>query len=305
MSKEVRNRKVARQVDARLHEPLDSETPGTIQSSELKPEYANAALNMAADFVKQKESLANMAILGHPLVVAIVWVVAIYFAAPKAKMPFQGDFGNYVSFLWQLFKQNKTVLPTVIIAGCLGTMVIFTLMSRVTESFFNSLTKEIVNSKGKNVFGVDLNKLAEGKCSQEELEHAKDTYIVIYRGTPVALVCLVQNKILSTKDDLVMSVSTMGSRKVYEKSGIIEDLVDWCMVRTKQKYVKGNYTGKMQLLVDLYSFDPDNKKVLRQKGFTMLKSQKIQGSFILGKIFGLEKELWGSQFHYEKPSKRS
>lgn len=300
MSKEVRNRKPAKQVDAHLQGPLNSETPATILSSDLKPEYATAALNLAADFVKQKESLANMAILGHPIVVAFVWVLAIYFAAPRVTVPYMDESNGFVNFMWQLFSNNKSVVPTVIIVGCLGTMVVFTLMSRVTESFFNSMTKEIVNSQGKSVFDIDLKKLAEGKCTKEELEHTKDTYIVIYRDTPVALVSLVQNKILSTKEDLVMSVATMGSRRVYEKSGITEDLIDWSMVHTKQKFVKGHYKGKMQLLIDVYSFDVDSKKILKQKGFTMIKSNKLQGSFILGKIFGVQKELWGSQFHFQQ-----
>ncbi|CAR27657.1 hypothetical protein ZYGR_0N01400 [Zygosaccharomyces rouxii] len=301
MSREVKNRKASKQVDARLSEPLNSETPPTIGSTDLKPEYATAALNMAADFVKQKQSLANMSILGHPLIVVFVWMVAIYFAAPKVTIPTDNGNGSFINFIWQAFSKNKSVVPTVIFFGCLSTMIVFTLMSRVTETFFNSLSRDIIDTQGENVFGVDLKKLAERKCTSQELEQAKNTYIVVYRDTPVALVSLVENKILTTKDNLVMSVSTMGCRKVYEKSGIIEDLIDWCTIRTKQKYVQGDYTGKMKLLIDVYSFDVDTKAILKRKGFTLLKNAKVHESFILGKLFGMKKELWGLQFHFEKP----
>lgn len=300
MAKGVKNRNASKQVDARLNEPLNSETPPTIFSSDLKPEYATAALNMAADFVRQKQSLANMSVLGHPLIVVFVWMVAIYFAAPKVTVP--ADFGDtFFSFIWRSISQNKSVVPTVIIFGCLSTIVVFTLMSRVTETFFNSLSRDILDSQGQNVFGVNLKKLVEKKCTDQELQQAKNTYIVVYRDTPVALVSLVENKILSTKDSLVMSVSTMGSRKVYEKSGIIEDLIDWCTIRTKQQYVQGHHEGKMKLLIDIYSFDVDIKGILKRKGFTLVKSTKLHESFILGKIFGMKKELWGLQFHFQNP----
>lgn len=299
MPGEVKNRRSTKQVDARLHEPLSSETPPTIYSTALKPEYASAALSMSADFVKKKQSLANMSILGHPLVIVLVWMVVVYFAAPKVTIPADNGDGSFVDFVWLSISRNKNIVPTVIIVGCLSTIVVFTLMSRVTETFFNSLVKAIFDTQGENVFGVNLKKFAEGKSTNEELEQAKNTYIVVYRDTPVALVSLVENKILTTEANLVMSVSTMGSRKVYEKSGIIEDLIDWCAIRTKQKYVQDQHSGKMKLLIDTYSFDVHNRDILRQKGFTLLKTTKLSGSFILGKIFGVRKELWGLQFHFE------
>lgn len=303
MAREAKNRRVPKQVDARLNEPLNSETPPTIFASDLKPEYATAALNMAADFVKHKQSLANMSVLGHPLIVALVWMVAIYFAAPKVTIPRDaGD--SFLGFAWASISQNKSVVPTVIIFGCLSTIIVFTLMSRVTETFFNSLSRDIIDTQGQNVFGINLKKLVEGKSTKQELEQAKNTYIVVYRDTPVALVSMVENKILTTKDNLVMSVSTMGSRRVYEKSGIIEDLLDWCAIRTKQEYVKGHYEGKMKLLIDVYSFDVDIKQILKKKGFTLLKSAKLNESFILGKVFGMQKELWGLQFHFENPKNK-
>ncbi|AGO12792.1 AaceriADR325Cp [[Ashbya] aceris (nom. inval.)] len=289
------------QLDPKLTKPIDEDAPPTIYGSELKPELATAALNLPIDFLKQKESLANKYVARHPITLSMIILAVAVYMGNSCVLP-EGSSLSVTEKLAAFAVLNKKELISAIIVMCVASSLIITTLAKMNSALFKSKTDAILESKGANIFKVNLAHLAEGGSEVASNEEVKNTHVVVYRETPIALVSVKENKGLSTKDTLVVGVSTIGCRQVYLKSGILEDLLDWALVRTKniQKH-SGKYPNgqSMKLLVDVYSFDKYMKQVLKRKGFSHLESFKLPEDRILSSIFGVRRELWGVQFHFE------
>lgn len=286
-----------KQLDASLDKPIDKDAPPTIYGSKLTPELATAALNLAVDFVKQQQALVNKHLLWHKITVLTTLLSVLLYLVPNATVP-RGT-RTVGGWLLQFAMINKKELFTACVVAAMAASMLFTLLSKFTEAVFKSRTDEIVRLNGANVFHVDLTKLATEKVSKgSEIEN---TQVIVYRDTPIALVSVIENQRLSSNESLVMGVSTIGCRRVYLKSGLLEDLLDWALVRTKNVQQQGKHKAgqSMKLLVDAYSFDEPLKQALKKKGFSLVQSYKVEGSRILGGLFGVRRELWGLQFHFE------
>lgn len=46
------------------------------------------------------------------------------------------------------------------------------------------------------------------------------------------------------------------------------------------------------------------KKTLKSKGFSLIKAVKLEESRLLGGLFGVKKELWGVQFHFDSKKQK-
>lgn len=300
---QVSGKKQVEQVDASLSEPLNTETPPTIYGTTVKPELATAALNLSIDFIKRQQSLANKGMIHHYITKIVLAVVACIYLAPQMIIPRNLRSGSVAGFFYQLFLFNWYPLLSGLAIVSIAFAALLTLYARVSEVFFKSRINEVTKGNGRSTFGIDLRELVLKSKSVLKDPQAQNTYVVVYRETPIALISLTENKTLTSKESLVMSVSTIGCRKVYLKSGIIEDMLDWAMLRTKTLAKENEFGESMKLLVDVYSFDNHMKKILKLKGFSPVASAKISDSKILGGLFGLKKELWGVQFHVEQPKK--
>lgn len=302
-SKEVSGKKHVEQVDASLNEPLNMEAPPTIYGATIKPELATAALNLAIDFIKQQQSLANRGMIHHYITKIVMTVVAIIYLTPQATIPRNLRAGSVSGFLYQLFMFNWYPMATTAAIASVAFVCLLTTYSRISETFFKSRIHEVAKDSGHSTFGIDLRELVLKSKPVLKDPQAQNTYVVVYREAPIALISLTENKTLTSKESLVMSVSTIGCRKVYLKSGIIEDMLDWAMLRTKTLAKENNHGESMKVLIDVYSFDDHMKKTLKAKGFSPVASAKIKESRLLGGLFGFQKELWGVQFHVEQPKK--
>lgn len=293
-------RSAAGQVDASLHEPINVEAPPTIYGTVVKPELATASLNLSIEFIKQEQSLANKHLIHHYLTYSIILIVSCVYLTPRLIIPKNLSSRSVTRFLYQLLHFNMYPFGTLFAIIAITFVGLFTAYSRITETFFKSKIVDITSQNGKGVFGIDLRKLALNEKETLSAAQVNNTYIIIYRETPIALVSMTENLALSKKESLVMSITSLGCRKVYLNSGIVEDLLDWAMLRTKTIGKEGNYGKSMKLLIDVYSFDSRMKKILKNKGFSLVKSVKLQESRLLGGLFGVDKEIWGVQFHFEQ-----
>lgn len=293
---------MAEQVDASLNEPINKDAPPTIYGTKLKPELATAALNLSVDFLKQQQSLANKHIMWHGNTVAIVLLCAFVYLVPRVTVP--AGTKTVSGFLLQFVLINRAELLTFVVVIMIGASFIFTFLSRFTEVMFKAKISQVVDTKGAAVFNFNLTDLSKGEL--DDKSKLDNTQVIVYRETPIAMVSIIENKLLSSSDSLVMGVSTIGTRRVYLKSGILEDLLDWALVRTKNIQNSGKYSAgnSMKLLVDVYSFDKPMKETLKSKGFSLIKSYKLEESRLLGALFGVKKELWGVQFHYESKKQK-
>ncbi|EJS43186.1 pho86p [Saccharomyces arboricola H-6] len=288
------------QVDASLDKPLDVDAPPTIYSVNLKPEYGTAALNLSADFIKQEQALANKYLFFHPLILIVLVIGLVAYLTSKVVFPIRNT-GSIAGWFYQLVRINQKEVLTGLVFTAIGASFLFTLLSRVSDSYFKSKINQLVASKGEKVFGINLNDLVAKHETEDPV--VSNTHIIVYRETPIALISVAPNMTLSTDENLVMSVTTMGCRRVYVKSGIIEDLIDWALLHAKNVRSNGKYGETMKLLIDVYSFDSALKDILKKKGFTYIQSIRVSENRLLGGLFGVKKELWGLQFHFKTEHK--
>lgn len=287
-----------KQIDAHLNDPIDEDAPPTIYGTSLKPEFANASLNLAVDFIKQQCALLNRHLFWHPLTVSTVISCGLLYLATQSNYP--GHANHVTRWLYQFMLMNKKEMVTCVLVWAITGSTIITLLSKITEMVFKRKSKLILDTNGQIIYGIDLKKLASGEPQDENL--LDNTEIIVYRDTPIAVVSVLENKPLSKKDALVMGVSTIGCRRVYLKSGSLEDLIDWALIRTKnyqKEHPQFKHGESMKLLVDVYSFENYTKKTLAKKGFSMIESYKLPENKFLATMFGIKKELWGIQFHFE------
>ena len=214
------------QVDALLDRPLDIDAPPTIYSVNLKPEYGTAALNLSADFIKQEQAQANKYLFFHPIILIVLAFGLLIYLTPRVYFPLRNT-GSVAGWFYQLALINRREVLTGLVFTAIGASFLFTLLSRVSDSYFKSKINQLVASKGEKVFGINLNDLVARHETEDPV--VNNTHIIVYRETPIALISLSPNMTLSTNENLVMSVTTVGCRRVYVKSGIIEDLIDWAM----------------------------------------------------------------------------
>lgn len=161
------------------------------------------------------------------------------------------------------------------------------------------MCEEIVNCNALTIFNTDLQKL-RNNTEEEDEETLNNTHIIVYRNTPIALISISKNNALSKKNEsLTMNINCLGARKVYLPSGVVHDMIDWAMIRTKALCsATGEKVDSLRLIVEVFSFDEKMKQILRRKGFVFVQSGKIMENRLLGGLFGVKKELWGCQFRF-------
>lgn len=300
MAESRKQRRGVPQVDPKLDEPLDQDAPPTIYGSILRPDLCNAALNLAVDFAKQQQGMANRYLILHPWVIFFIVLADAIYMGPRATLPEPGS-ESVTEYLYKFVILNKRVLAQAGLLGVVGAAFVFTFLSRISDVYFRSITEKIVDTKGETLFGLNLNDVAMEGNDLAKSPAAENTHIVIYRQTPIALIAVSPSEVLTSPDSLVATITTMGCRRVYIKSGIIEDLLDWALVRTKALGEEHGYGPKsMKLLTEVYSFDTNIKRILSEKGFVRIQSARLRDNRLLGGIFGMRKELWGIQFHVKK-----
>ncbi|KAK5780731.1 Pho86p PWA37_003383 [Arxiozyma heterogenica] len=280
-----------KQVDAALDKPLDVDSPPTIFQTTLTPEYATAALNLSVDFIKQRQSLANKYLLLHPFVLSFITLIVLIIMIPRLVYPH--GFLSVTQWLYHLFLLNKAHFFTMLISSTMLISLIFTLLSRLVETVYKAEVDKIVKSNGLPLFNVELNQLAQQKIPDETV--LQNTNIIVYRNTPIALISVSESHVLSSDTSICVTISTLGCRKVYIKSGILGDLIDWAMIRTEK--INNGKKSSCKLIIEVESIEHDLQKTLLSKGFKCFSRQRLRSNRILGGLFGIKKELWGVQFH--------
>ncbi|CCK73590.1 Pho86p NDAI_0G06070 [Naumovozyma dairenensis CBS 421] len=296
------------QVDASLDKPIDKDAPPTIFTTALTPEYATAALNLSVDFLKQQQGECNKYLISHPVVLSSIVLILTIYMTPKFTYPSNEDISSVSSFLYHLFLLNKRNVFSALIITLICTSFLFTGLSRISDSFFKSKIDRILQSNGELVFNTDLKALQSDtqeknrkKKNTSEKDTLENTHIVVYRNTPISLISISKNLSL----DNVININSIGARKVYLKSGILEDLLDWSMIRSRTlcSASKKKSDTPLKVIVEVYSFDDKLKKTLKKRGFSFISSTKIVENRLLGGLFGVKKELWGVQFHFASKDK--
>ncbi|ODV72997.1 Pho86p CYBJADRAFT_95059 [Cyberlindnera jadinii NRRL Y-1542] len=281
------------QAPTHLQGLMDEDAPPTIHTSSLTPELCEAALNLTIDFQRQKQSVANAAIMKHPITVGTI--VSIIAAVSYWKLGWIYKRGGFA-----LIKDSLEEVVGVVV---LCTMVISTLLTVITRptDVIKQRADRIVD-ESKPVFGVDLKEFAASrskKFSQETASKADNTKVVIYRDTPIAVISLIDIPEMTNDEKFVTRITGAGVRKVYWKSGIIEDLIDFAVSRSGQ--LNNSKAPKILVLFEVLSTDAELKKVLIAKKFQKIESRPINDSKLL-KLFGVHYEIYGLPLNVTKLS---
>lgn len=284
------------QKDAGLRDFVDDQAPPTIVSTKLTPELSEAALNLTIDFQRQKQSGANAAIIRHPIIVSTL--VVVIGAVGYWKL---GEIIQRGGF--KLLKLNiDQVMGTLVIATMIIS-VLATLVTRPTDVLRSKADSIVDNSE--SVFGFELREFAAlnvkklDKTGRELLDTAENTRVVIYRDTPIAVVSLVPVTDMCTKERFVTKITGVGVRKVYWRSGIIEDLIDWTVFRSGQ--LNNSKAPKILVLYEVVNTDHELIKVLKAKQFQKIESRPVSGNSLL-KLLGIQYDIYGLGLNVTKLS---
>lgn len=279
---------MVKQKEIRLDQPIDHNAPPTIYGTKLTPSLSNAALNLTIDFIRQKQSQANQHIFMHPLSVLLILLASFGFGYWKVGWIYEA--GG-----WELLKSSRDEIFSILVFITMFTSITFTALTKSTN--FIKTTSERLVDDNEGIFGVSLKTFANlnpdsnDKKTKNLLTKGDNTQIIIYRDSPIAVLSLVPKPELSNGEEkFVTKITGCGVRKVYYKSGIIEDLIDWSVYRSQSLNV--DKAKKLIVLIDVMSVDTDLKKKLTEKNFKFIEKTYYNNSILL-KAYGIYNEVWG------------
>ncbi|KAH3684697.1 hypothetical protein WICPIJ_004332 [Wickerhamomyces pijperi] len=285
---------MSQQKDANLDSSLDEKAPPTLYFSKLTPDLANAALNLAVDFGRRSQAPAIKAIATHPISISTIVVAVAIFGYIQL-----GEFYRIGGL--SLIKGNLDQFVVVLIFAT-GLTSFFFMMG----TYFTNIIRENADAIAKDTtpaFGLDLTRLAMinpenkklDKESKEILAQAENTNIALYRETPIALVSISPVTNLSDKSKFATKICGLGIRKVYQKSGILEDLIKWALVRSNE--LNAGKSEQLLVLIDVLSTDAETKAVLKKMKFQHITTNDVDTTDKISNFglntFGVSLQVWG------------
>lgn len=306
-----------------LNEPLDINAKPTLNKANLTPKLAEAALTLHGDFYRQLQGKCNRHIFWHPTSlifmsnILIGYGVYIYYDLIVVSESVQ-EFAN-------LFWNNKYTL-TKLFPILILLFALIGLSSFLVSEEFRTISDELNNPKYfDQLFGFDLKKYAkllnnnELTPKQTNLLNvgSKNSQIILYRDSPIAIVTLKPLFENSTKSNFFVKITGLNVKAVFAKVDFDTLLLEWSIIRSReifQEYVNDQKLKKVDgckinILIDGFSFDDDFNKIITQSSFGFIKRDYNINPFItkdkednifnvikqstLNKFFGVSKFTYG------------
>lgn len=324
---------MAIQKEVDLNTPLDKDKTPSLAQSILTPDLVVASLNLHGDFYRQLQSKFNRYIFWHPLsrvifvtslVTGFVYRLWDYIVISDTILEFFSFFLKSNDFIFQIF----TMFPILVVFFGVTGLSAYILGDDLRGISDNLLKKGYASE----IFGFDvqafsrlpapteessaitsgattstgtLEKRTKAKKSAKDeitLENGKNTQIIIYRDSPIAIVTL-NPQPEETDNTLLIKISGLHTRKVFAKVDFDGLLIDWAIIRAKEIVKEtGSKVDKVVLEINGYTFDPELAKTLADKKFKVVSQSLSFHSFedkkvgpflmIFHKIFGLKKEVY-------------
>lgn len=285
------------QIEVDYNKPIDKDAPPVIQSIPLEHEYSEAALTLSLDALKQSEALGNKYIFWHPFSGIIAALVAsIYFSKNHLDLLPKVKEESLWSYLWKNALKNKEVLGTGFMWIFIVGTVIFKFVTVINEDYFRENIREINDENGIKFFGFDVSKyILDDKYLNDKMILKNNVNIIVYRNTPIASVVLKTPTLSVEKEDEDVIeiekkavITSLSCRRVYLKSGILEDLINWAKKRCldlndsvydKTNKIKGQTVYANEIIESLefhtYSFEFGLEKLMKESGFKLQRLQKL------------------------------
>lgn len=166
-----------------------------------------------------------------------------------------------------------------------------------------------VKTKEKNNQKRKLNK----SQMKANLEKGKNSEVVSYRGSPIAVASVVPDYEQSKPDYFIIKITGVHVRKVFQKVDFDQMLIEWAVLRSRQLYQdflkNGHHNtsrvkdGSILITIDAYSFDKHFEKLLAKNGFKAIdvnytvnaldKDKKVGRIYeLLYKLFGISTDTF-------------
>lgn len=306
------------QIEVDYSKPIDKDAPSTIKSVPLEHEYCQASMNLALDGLKQTESLGNKYIFWHPfLSIVMIGVCSAYIKRyPFAFLPKVAEESLTDFALKNLIKNSSSVMAFTLFTTFAIT-ILFKILANVNGHYFFNVSQLIQENNGSDVFGIDIKEYALDKSYiNDKIILKNNSNLIIYRDVPIAL-CVLETPVGDVKEkeeDLIevkntASINALSCRRVYLKSGILEDLINWSKKRcldlnetiySKKNSVKGQPIYENNLIEKLqfktYSYEYDLEKLMIDNGFKLVKLEKLDTNInklvLLLNMIGIRIKTW-------------
>lgn len=306
------------QIEVDYNKPIDKDAPPVIQSIPLEHAYSEAALSLSLDGLKQTEALGNKYIFWHPFSGILVAVVAsVYFNKNRLEILPRVKEESLWGFVFKNGMKNRETLGAGLMYMFIVGTIVFKFLALINEDYFRGKIQKINDENGQDVFGFDVSKyiLNEGYLA-DKMILKNNVNIIVYRNTPIASIVL-KTPTLDAEhedDDLIeiekrAVITSLSCRRVYLKSGILEDLINWakkrCLDLNDSVYEKTNkvsgqtvYANELieTLVFKTYSFEFGLEKLMKESGFTLQKLQKLDTKKrklnVLLNAIGVREKVW-------------
>ncbi|KAG7750111.1 hypothetical protein KL911_004843 [Ogataea haglerorum] len=280
---------MATQKSASLDAPLEMNKPSTITSTPILPDLAEPVTNLQMDYLLYKKSVLTKALFKSKAVVSLLigaFAGLFYRKFGPYCTPYNFRNGTLEGIL-SIFHSPFFVQDAFYLV--LSTAMIFsaTLVAAWLQTNFLRDAAEEVPKHMEQYFGLDLEEYARSAVKsklrkvpadvkQKVKFMEKHSLVVQYRETPIAFI--VQQK----ESESSFKITGFAVRRVYIKSGILADLLDWA---------KKQVGPKQSSSVTVYSFETFDIDILRGSGFKLLRREPLD-SFVLGTLFGITRDTY-------------
>lgn len=306
------------QLEVDYSKPIDKDAPSTIQSVPLEHEYGQAAMTLALDSLKQTESLGNKYIFWHPFLgIALIVILSLFLKkyplVHLQKIQEESIF-NYV--LKNLSKNSENLVNGSLFIT-FAVILIFKVLANINSHYFSNVIQSIQGQDGEQIFGVNIKDyILNKKLIEDRIILKNNSNLIIYRNVPIALSVL-ETPVSDIKDadeDVVelkntATITALSCRRVYLKSGILEDLINWSKKRcldlnesiySKKNVVKGQTICEESLIEKLqyktYSYEYHLEKLMLDNGFKLVKIEKLDTNVnklvVVLNLLGIRIKTW-------------
>lgn len=272
---------VVPQVGGKIDEALNADADPTLKFLPLTPQYAVASLNYIIDRHARVGSTLSLSmfwsIKSFPIFVSLnVLILAIRLSSQMKYNHWYNlmDATNFMQFM---------VFLTATLAASL-------LFYKRSCWFINDDLERLTETGGAEYFdGVNLKQFTIMENEEEylrlkkagKLPTIKDTQIVLYRDTPVGIVTVSKEKTASSENTDQFTISAMGVRHVYVKTGLYIDLIAWAINHVKKSIKKNRNTF---LEIEIYDCEEAIKQALIDNGFKCIETRPINHR-VVGQYF--------------------
>ncbi|EMG47136.1 PHO86 Inorganic phosphate transporter PHO86 [Candida maltosa Xu316] len=271
------------QKDLDLNKPLDVNIPPTLGKTSLTPELSKAAIVLHGDHYKQLQAKLTKYVLWHPYAV-ILYTLSIPLVIGYGIWEYMIVCDSLIEFYFLIMRNKKDFIFAIFssfpilasIFGCFGFLayVVGEDMGIITSKFY-------AQKYCDSIFGFDIKAFSQNENNKDKklAKLGKNTELIIYRESPIAIGTLVVDEEQSTTSKFVVKITGIHVRKVFQKVDFDVVLIEWAILRARELYqeyltsqnVKTPPENSFILVsMDAYSFDGAFEKTLLNNGFKLL-----------------------------------